>query len=305
MFKKVLLQVAPNLTDNQKGVCLALISTAVILCVAIVVRLVSDRIHVFQIVFFRQLVLIALLLPAICRNAKTLRHSKNLLQHAFRVIGAFSGLCLGFLTVSNLPLAEATALSFTNILFVAVLSTVVLGEHVGWSRRLTIAIGFTGVVLVVQPSFDNLTLTYTLTGLAGAFGAAVAAICIKWISRTEPVLSLMVYQALFVGLLAFIPTLFVWQWPTMEELLLLLLIGGLASLGQWISMTAFSLGEANIVTNVQYIKIVYSMVLGYLIFSETPNSLAILGAAVILCSGIIPVVRSRMKKQRIQQAASL
>lgn len=304
MIERILQRVAPNLTDNQKGVCLALVSTAVILCVAILVRIASARFHVFQIVFFRQLVLVALLLPAICRNIDTLRHTKNLPQHIFRVIGAFSGLCLGFLTVSNLPLAEATALSFTNVLFVAVLSTIVLGEHVGWNRRLTIAIGFTGVVLVVQPSFDNLTLTYTLTGLGGAFGAAIAAICIKWISRTEPVLSLMVYQAVLVGLFAFIPSLFVWQWPTMQELLLLLLIGGLASFGQWISMTAFSLGEANIITNVQYIKIVYSMVLGYLIFAETPNSLAMLGAAVILCSGIIPVVRSRMKKKQAQEAVS-
>lgn len=217
--------------------------------------------------------------------------------HIFRVIGAFVALYFGFLTVSHLPFADATALGFTQVLLVAFLSRFFLSETTGVTRLMTILLGFVGVMLVVQPSFEAASFFYILIGLGGALGAAIAVICVRKMAQTESKTVLLAYQAIFVGFIAFIPSLLSWQWPNMQELLLLIFVGVISSVAQWIGVTAYKWGEANVIANVEYAKIIYSLVLGYWLFSETPNALAMIGAGVILTSAAIPALINHNKKQ--------
>lgn len=89
-------------------------------------------------------------------------------------------------------------------------------------------------------------------------------------------------------MLALIPSLFSWQWPTRAELILLVLVGVISSVAQWFGVTAYKFGEANVVSNVEYTKMVYSLLLGYMLFSETPNMLSLMGAAIIIVSVFLP-----------------
>ena len=278
----------PSVSETSKGILLALVSNALFLSVGVLVRILSERIDIFQILFFRQLIFVVLLLPAISKNIQTLIRPRHVKFHVLRIVGAFFALLLGFMTVSNLPLAEATALGFTSVLFVALISSLFLSESVGKSRQFTLLAGFIGVILVVQPTFRNLSIVYTLTGLGAALAAAVAVFCVRKIARVESTINLLVYQAVFVGLIALIPSIYFWQWPTLPELALLLLVGGMASIGQWLAITAYKFGEANVVANVEYVKMVYSLVLGYWIFAEAPNMLALCGASVIVVSPFLP-----------------
>ncbi|WP_372385796.1 EamA family transporter [Vibrio sp. BS-M-Sm-2] len=81
-----------------------------------------------------------------------------------------------------------------------------------------------------------------------------------------------------------------WQWPTGSEFLLLILVGVISSIGQWFGVAAYKWGEANVVSNVEYSQMIYSMILGYLLFAELPNTLALIGAAVIVFSAVMPFV---------------
>lgn len=285
------------LPETAKGVLLALVSTALFVTVGVLVRILSERIDVFQILFFRQLVFITVLLPAIFKNSTLLMKPRLVKLHLLRVTGAFCALSLGFITVSNMPLAEATALGFTKVLFVALISSAFLSETIGSSRKFTLLVGFLGVMLVVQPSFDNMALTYSLSGLGAALGAAVAVICVRKITQTEPTITLLAYQAIFVGALALIPAMFHWQWPTVYELTLLVSVGGISSLAQWIGVTAYKYGEANVVANVEYAKMIYSLILGYCIFSEVPDVLSLAGASLIFASVFLPHLISRLAKR--------
>ena len=285
------------LPDTVKGVLLALVSTALFVTVGVLVRILSERIDVFQILFFRQLVFITVLLPAMRNNIKTLMKPRLVKLHLLRVTGAFCALSLGFITVSNMPLAEATALGFTKVLFVALISSTFLSESINSSRKFTLLVGFLGVMLVVQPSFDNMVITYSLTGLGAALGAAVAVICVRKITQTEPTITLLAYQAIFVGALALIPAIVNWQWPTMVELTLLLSVGGISSVAQWIGVTAYKYGEANVVANVEYAKMIYSLILGYYIFSELPDIISLTGASLILASVFLPHVLMKLAKR--------
>ena len=285
------------LPDTVKGVLLALVSTALFVTVGVLVRILSERIDVFQILFFRQLVFITVLLPAMRNNIKTLMRPRSVKLHLLRVTGAFCALSLGFITVSNMPLAEATTLGFTKVLFVALISSTFLSESINSSRKFTLLVGFLGVMLVVQPSFDNMVITYSLTGLGAALGAAVAVICVRKITQTEPTITLLAYQAIFVGALALIPAIVNWQWPTMVELMLLLSVGGISSVAQWIGVTAYKYGEANVVANVEYAKMIYSLILGYYIFSELPDIISLTGASLILASVFLPHFLMKLAKR--------
>ena len=125
-------------------------SNALFVIVGVCVRYLSETIDVFQILLFRQLVFITVLIPAIWKNIDILMKPRLVKLYSLRVIAAFFALLLGFVTVSNMPLAEATALGFTTVLFVALISGKLLKESVGKSRQLTLGAGFIGVMLVVQ-----------------------------------------------------------------------------------------------------------------------------------------------------------
>ncbi|MCG9690246.1 DMT family transporter [Vibrio sp. Isolate22] len=292
-----LLSFFDGLSDPAKGIALALISNALFILVGVIVRELSQTIDIFQILLFRQLVFVTLLMPSIISNIDAMLHPKMVSMHIWRVTGAFIALYFSFLTVSNIPFADATALGFLKVLFVAVISRLFLKENVGWARMTTILVGFTGVMLVVQPTLESESLFYVGTGLVAALGAAIAVICVRKMANVESKTVVLAYQAIFVGAVALIPAIIEWQWPTWSELALLVLVGVISSIGQWFGVTAYKWGEANVVSNVEYSQMIYSMVLGYLLFAELPNSLALIGASVILFSAILPFIIKAKQKQ--------
>ncbi|GEM79099.1 DMT family transporter [Vibrio superstes] len=284
--------------SNKIGIGLALISTLLFTLVAVLVKQLSTSIDVFQILLFRQMIFLAVLLPAIYQNIHIILKPTNIKLHSFRILGAFTALYLGFITVSNIPLADATALGFTQVLFVAVISRIYLAESLTTSRITTIAVGFIGVMLVVQPGFDDSPLLYIALGMLGALGAATAVICVRKVAQVEPKITLLAYQAFFVGAFAFIPSMFTWTWPDPQQLLQLVAVGFLSSIAQWVGISAYRYGQANVISNVEYAKIIYSLLLGFLIFGEQPNSLAIVGMLVVISSSAVPlIIKNRSRAQ--------
>lgn len=302
MLQKVL-QYSPLTSINKisifstvakyEGVALALVSTALFVVVGILVRILSENIDLFQILLFRQMVFLLLLSPLIFKSFNVLIKPKLAHLHLLRIVGAFLSLYLGFLTVSHIPLADATALGFTQVLFVAVISNVFLSESISINRVIAIIVGFIGVLLVVQPSFQGTSLIYFASGITGALGAAIAVVCVRRIAVEDSKTALLVYQAVFVGLMAAIPGVYVWQWPTAFEWLLLTGVGVISSLAQWIGVTAYQKSEANVVANVEYAKIIYAAVFGYFLFSEVPNFLAFMGISLLILSAFLPMFFSR------------
>lgn len=157
-------------------------------------------------------------------------------------------------------------------------------------------LGFAGVMLIVQPSFDDTSLAYIVLGLVASMGAAIAAICVRRIAQLESKLALLAYQALFVGLLALVPSTFDWVWPSWNELLLLVSVGLISSIAQWFGVSAYKYGAANVVSNVEYVKIIYAMGIGYLLFSETPDQLAIIGVVLLFLSVCVPKLFTNRNK---------
>lgn len=285
-----------------KGIALALLSSLLLVIVGVLVRKLNHNIDIFQILLFRQFVFILLLLPLIRRNITLLTHPNHIKLHLLRVFGAFFALYFGFVTISNIPLTDATALGFSKVLFVAIISRLFLSEKVDVTRLFTIVIGFIGVLMVVQPNFSDSEFVYLFTGLLGAAGASIAVVCIRKLSQSESRIVLMAYQAIFVALIALIPSLLNWHDPSTSEYVLMLSVGVVSAAAQWLGISAYKCAEANIVANVEYVKILYSLILGYCLFAEMPNSLALLGAMVIIASALIPLYLAQQKRNSRKRA---
>ncbi len=160
-----------------------------------------------------------------------------------------------------------------------------------------VVVGLIGVVVVMRPGVDGLFNPFALIPLAGAFGAAFAVISVRRLSQTETTATLLFYQASFIGLMAGLPLIWLWSTPDLLGLILLVLMGVLATIGQWVGVKALRLGEASVIGNIQYTQLIYAAVLGYLLFGEVPDAYTLIGAVIIVGSALYIVHRETLKKK--------
>ena len=273
-------------TDNARGIGWALLATALFTLAAAMAKVAVDDYHVLQILFFRQVVVFCTSLPAISRSFPQSLQTTQPYWHLLRLSGAFTALSCGIWAVAVLPLTTAITLGFAQVFMVAILARFFLGEAVGYHRMGAVLVGFVGVVIVMRPGADGLINLHALIPVAGALGAAAAIISVRRLSQTESTATLLVYQALFVGLLAGAPLLWLWVSPTLSDTAFLLGMGAIAAMGQWSGVRALRLGEASVVGNVEYVKLVYATLLGFVLFAELPDRFTIIGAAVIIGSSV-------------------
>lgn len=269
--------------DTTQAVLWALLATALFVGVAAMAKHAASTYHVLQILFFRQIVVFLSALPSIARSFPHSLKTQHPGLHALRLAGAFVALSCGIWAVSALPLTTATTLGFTQVFFVALLALWFLGETVGAHRLGAVAVGFVGVVIVMRPGMGVFDPS-ALVPVVGALGAAVAVTAVRKLSQTDATATLLIYQATVVGGLAGVPLIWLWRTPDLAGLGLLLSMGMLATIGQWAGVRALSLGEASVIGNLEYMKLIYAGLLGYLLFGERPDGATILGALVIIGS---------------------
>ena len=253
--------------------------------------------HVLQILFFRQIVVFLSSLPAIAKSFPNSLKTQYPLDHIFRLLGAFIALSCGIWAVSVLPLTTAITIGFAQVFFIALLALYFLNETVGPHRIAAVCVGFFGVVVVMRPGVNGLLDIHVLIPIAAALGAAVAVISVRKLSQTESTATLLVYQAVFVGVLAGIPLFWLWVTPGISGLLFLLAMGVAATSGQWVGVKALRLGEASVIGNIQYVQLIYAALLGFFIFGETPDRYTIIGAVIIISSSVYLLHREALSKK--------
>lgn len=288
---------ARSIPDNVKGVIWALLATGLFAAVAAMAKVAVTEYHVLQILFFRQIVVFLSSLPSIAKSFPQSLKTRHPGLHALRLAGAFVALSTSIWAVAVLPLTTAITLAFAQVFFVALLAMRFLGEPVGPHRIGAVIVGFVGVVAAMRPGVDGIFNAYALIPLVGALGAAFAVMSVRKLSQTESTATLLVYQALFVGLLAGIPLFWLWVTPDLTGLIFLLAMGVLATIGQWVGVRALRLGEASVIGNIQYTQLIYAAILGYALFGEIPDLDTLAGAAIIIASALYIIHRETLRKR--------
>jgi drug/metabolite transporter (DMT)-like permease len=275
-----------------RGVLLVSAGSLTLVVMAMLVKYLGARLPSMEILFFRSLVGFFFVLPLFIRNPWEPFRTRRFGMHVVRgATGAVGNACF-FWTVTHLLLADAMALQFSRPLFMIPLALIFLGEIAGLRRSLIALVGFAGILLYARP-FTAGFEPGAFVGAIGAFFGAVVVISIKRLQTTEPTRVIMFYYAFWNAAFALIPALWFWVMPTLPELALLTVVGFLGIAGQSMITHGLSQGEATVLVPLDYSRIVYSAILGYLLFGEMPGLWSFAGMALIVSSSLYLVLTER------------
>ncbi|MCG6856490.1 MAG: DMT family transporter [Salaquimonas sp.] len=296
MQPRILLRNFQTLPDNVKGAIIILIGTMFLVAMTTIVKMLGERLHVFQILFLRQVFLTAVFAPVVIRNFPGALKTERPGLQILRIASALVGMTCGFTAVIHIPLADATAISFVKAFFVTIFAIAILSEPVGVRRWAAVAIGFFGVIIMLQPGTEGFSV-YGLFALAGAAGAGMVMVLIRLLTRTERTITIMAWQAIGVGVVMAVPGIFFWQWPTLFEWILIVVLGVVGYVGQLCNIVGYRYGEASVMAALDYFRLIYAVIFGYLIFSQLPGVNTWVGSAVIVAASLYTIHRESRQKQ--------
>ena len=259
------------------------------------IRHVSANLHPLEIAFFRSLFGLLVFAPLFIRNGldplRTRRPGMLLLRGGFNVVS----MTLFFVGVSIAPLAKVAALSFSAPLFATVLAVVLLGEVIRGRRITALVVGFTGTLIILRPGLGGMDLGAILV-LGSSLAYALGLIVIKSLSRTESSTTIAIYAMLVTTPVTFLMALPVWEAPTWTDLAWMAAVGGMGGLGHVLTAQAFKEADVTAVLPIDFTKLIWSAIIGYLVFSEVPDAWTWLGGTVIFSAVIYIAYRERHMK---------
>ena len=287
-----------RLPDNAKGIAFLMVASIGFSIMALLIKLLGQRLHVTQILMLRQAGMLLLVLPAILPNfpgsMRSNRPGLQILRMAFALIAMLGG----FSAIIHLPLADATAIFFAKSFFVTIFAMLFLGEVVGRYRWGAVVVGFVGVLIMLQPGTAEFSI-YSLASLVGAAGAAAVMICLRLLAQHDSADTILAWSSIGVGLAMAVPGIYFWQTPTVYEWLLLAALAVASYVGQRFNVFAYKHGEASLLASLDYVRLLWATLLGWLVFSHFPGAPTWIGAGVVIAAAIFTIYRETRRKRRV------
>lgn len=215
-------------------------------------------------------------------------------------------LSAGFLFFSGLrylPLADAFAIGFTAPLFITALSVPLLGEHVGARRWAAVAVGFIGVLIVIQPGTSSFRLE-ALFPLGGALSYALTMLVSRKMTRDMTTSSIMFWSSLGGGLVALMAMPTQWQTPPPGDLALFIFMGLIGTLGLTLITQGYRFAPASVIAPFDYSALLWAILLGWLIWNELPEPHVWLGASILIICGLYILHRETRNQKQDEQSAA-
>lgn len=294
----------PSPDSPLRGILLILAATTIFSTADTIAKFLTAELAAVQINWTRYLV------SSVMALAISLRSPGHPFRAVHPKIQLVRGLCvtcsslLFVLAISVIPLAEAASIGFAAPLVVTILSIPLLGEVVGIRRWTAVAAGLLGVLIVLRPGFGTFQLQ-SLLALGGACTWALALVLTRKMAGTmERGATTMLWSSL-TGL-AILSTMlpFHFRAPSFGTMALLLLMSVLGSAGQWLVILAHRHAPASTLAPIFYIQLLWTTLGGYLVFAAIPDRWTILGASIIICSGLYTAHRERVRARERRRDAS-
>lgn len=280
---------------NLKGALLMTASMASFTLNDVFVKLLAEDVPLFQIVFLRS-VLTAILLTIAAAALGQLRLRPGAGDKArltWRTVFEIATMVAFLYALVNMPIANATAILAALPLSVTVAAAVFLNEPLGWRRISAVLVGFVGVMLIVQPGTDGFN-AFSLSALLAVVFITGRDLVTRRMGPGLPSLGVALITACAVGVFAlFLSLLEPWV-PLGPRDLLFIACSAVFIIGGYLfSIMVMRVGEVAVVAPFRYTGLVFALVFGLLFFAEWPNVLALLGAAVVVATGIYTILRER------------
>ena len=259
----------------------------------------AERIPAGEAVFFRA----SCALPVICiwllmrgELGAGLR-VQNWRSHAFRGLAGSMAMGLGFWGLRLLPLPEVTALRFVTPILVLIFAALILGERIRMIRVSAVIVGLAGVMIVMWPrlSFDlgDAALIGVIVTLGSAGMAALSQVFIKTMAATEKTTAIVFWFSSTAATLSLLTIPFGWVMPEGREWAFLIGAGLIGGLGQILVTASYKYAEASMLAPFTYVSMIWALLIGYFAFAEVPTVPMLIGAGLVISSGVAIVLRER------------
>ncbi len=270
----------PPVSTHARAALLMLGSTLFFGLMVVMIRLASATLHPFEIAFFRNFFGLMVALPLLLRHGPGFLQTTQLPKYLFRCLIGICSMLAGFWAISALPLAQAVSLSYSTPLFVTIAAAALLNERVRARRWTAVALGFIGVIIIVQPGTAHFSVG-TLVAVLAAVLSSIVAIQIKQLSATEPADRIVIMTTLLWVPMSLLPALTVWQWPHGMAWLWVIAAGVLGTSGHMLWTRALKLGEVSALTPISFMQLPLVVVAGWWLFDEPLSRWTLIGAGII------------------------
>ena len=260
------------------------------------------ELHPFEIAFFRNFFGLFFLVPWFMRHGLDTLRTNRLGLHLLRVSISSIAVLSTFYAISITPLALVAALSFMAPIFATVLVALILGERAGIRQWFAILFGFCGALVILRPGFEEISLGALLVLLASVI-TGISILLIKVLGRTESSITITSYMVVLMGPLTLPFAIWFWEWPNGYQLVWLLGIGVIATFSQLIFTQGVKEAEVAVVMPLQFFRLLWAAIIGYIFFSELPDAYTWVGGLMIFSSGLYITLRERRINTE-QQATS-
>jgi len=281
---------------RRVGMLLFLASIGFITVVDTTAKQLSAELHAIQIVwgyFLGIFLIVATYLAWRGWRRNPLRTARAPL-HAVRSAFLVASIASLFVGLTYLPIAEATMIGFMAPLFIVVLSGPILGERVDRHRWLAVLIGLAGVVVIVRPG-GGIAHWAAIMPLLGALAFALYQVMTRVLARTESTETTLFYTAAGGLFWTSVLTPFVWVTPSLPHWGAFLFIGALGAAAHLCLIKAFEAAQASLLAPLNYSKLVWATLAGYVVFGDLPGLNTVAGCALIVASGLYVLLSERRR----------
>ncbi|MBZ9677659.1 DMT family transporter [Mesorhizobium sp. ES1-1] len=288
------------LSPNVRSASFMLIAMAGFTFNDVITKFSSESMNMAQVMFVRG-AFASLFVGLLAWRSGALAQLNLMLQPlvAIRVIGEAGGTVTFLVALAHLPIANVSSVLQALPLAVTMGAALVFKEKVGWRRWLAIALGFTGVLIIVRPGFEGFSM-FSLAALASVACCTVRDLATKRIPAAIP--SLLVSTATAVAMTVvgaiLLGPMGGWTPLTGQGTALLALAAILVVIGYQFIIMAMRTGDISFIAPFRYTSLLWSIALGFLIFGDVPDLAMIIGATIIICSGLYTLYRERVVGRR-------
>ena len=279
------------LHQTSHGIFYLLAAIGLISLVDTICKFYTDQLHAVMLVwgYFIGITFFVVSYFAIYRKFDLLHCSRPGLQTARSgfLVASIASL---FVSLTYLPIAEATAIGFTGPLFITALSVPFLGERVGWHRWLAVVIGLAGVIVIVRPGG---AVWHWSAGMAllGAVCFALFQLVTRRLASQDRHQTTLLYTSIGGTAWASLLVPFFWTTPTIGQVAMFLAIGAMGAGAHFSMLQAFAKAEASLLAPFNYSKIIWVTILGYLVFGDLPDLDTLIGCSIIASAGLYVLFR--------------
>ncbi len=291
--------------NNRRGIILALCAMALFVCNDSLVKLATSSFSTGQVLVIRGLFATSIMLTVVLvsKQGKSLRLMFTRLLMVRATAESMVALC--FVTsISQLALADLTAILQATPLIITLFSVVLGIEKIGWRRWSAVIVGFVGVLLVVKPGGHTFNI-YALLALLSCFLVAFRDLMTRKINPAIPTVVVSLTTTLSVVVVGLLLGLESWKPIELQPTLYLLAAAMFVSAGNMSIVKAYRIADPSAVSPFRYSVVIWAFLSGFVVFGEIPDALAIIGTGLIVASGIYTVHRERVRARELTTEANL